>query len=376
MLNPSGNASEEFSYKILIYDEFCKNILAPLFHVKDLLKQRVTLRLLIDKIDKDRKVENECDISPAVYFVQPTESNIQRIISLSDPSISIHSTFDLNFSSYIPRPLLEVLASGTLNSGSNERIETVHDQYLEFVTLEDNLFSLAQHSTYVQLNDPSASDRDIEEIIEKVADGLFCVLVTLSVVPVIRSAEMVASALDQKLRDHLLSDNNLFNEGGGGGFLRPEKKSIELNSFDPFWSANSFVEFPEVGVEVETQLNKYKKDVEEVKMRTGGGESSSADFDGSGLIGSTKHLMNAVNSLPELVAKSTQLEGEKVQKEVEVQKLMEQNVKLTALLDKKEAQLLALNEQCKIMALNARTSDSASFISWQKRRSSRCNPWT
>ncbi|KAH0900688.1 hypothetical protein HID58_040191 [Brassica napus] len=50
---------------------------------------------------------------------------------------------------------------------------------------------------------------------------------------------------------------------------------------------------------------------------------------------------------------SAQLEGEKAQKEVEVQKLMEENVKLTALLDKKEAQLQALNEQCKVMALNA-----------------------
>lgn len=54
-----------------------------------------------------------------------------------------------------------------------------------------------------------------------------------------------------------------------------------------------------------------------------------------------------------LVAKSTQLEGEKAQKEVEIQKLMEENVKLATLLDKKEAQLLALNEQCKVMALNA-----------------------
>ncbi|EOA17042.1 hypothetical protein CARUB_v10005277mg [Capsella rubella] len=54
-----------------------------------------------------------------------------------------------------------------------------------------------------------------------------------------------------------------------------------------------------------------------------------------------------------LVAKSTQLEGEKAQKEVEVQKLMEENMKLSARLDKKEAQLLALNEQCKVMALNA-----------------------
>ncbi|XP_010531082.1 PREDICTED: rab11 family-interacting protein 3 [Tarenaya hassleriana] len=54
-----------------------------------------------------------------------------------------------------------------------------------------------------------------------------------------------------------------------------------------------------------------------------------------------------------LVAKTTQLEGEKAQKEVEVQKMMEENVRLMALLDKKEAQLLALNEQCKFMALNS-----------------------
>jgi cell shape-determining protein MreC len=47
------------------------------------------------------------------------------------------------------------------------------------------------------------------------------------------------------------------------------------------------------------------------------------------------------------------LESEKVQKEAEVQKLMEENVRLTALVDKKEAQLLAMNEQCKMMALSS-----------------------
>ncbi|CAL5337377.1 unnamed protein product [Camellia sinensis] len=49
-----------------------------------------------------------------------------------------------------------------------------------------------------------------------------------------------------------------------------------------------------------------------------------------------------------LVEKTTQLNSEKMQKETEVQKLMEENVRLTALHDKKEAQLLAMNEQCKL----------------------------
>ncbi|CAL0324509.1 unnamed protein product [Lupinus luteus] len=338
-INATGTANEEV-YKILIYDKFCQNILSPLIHVKDLRKHGVTLYFLIDK---DRKPVHDV---PAVYFVQPNQSNVQRIVA--DASRSLYQSFHLNFSTSIPRPLLEDLASGTINSDSIQRISKVHDQYLEFVTLEDNLFSLAYKSCYVQLNDPSAGDREIEEIIEKVVNGLFCVLATLAVVPVIRCprggpAEMVASALDQKLRDHLLSKNNLFTEGGNfvSSFQRPvlcifdrnfelpvaiqhdfryrplihdvlglklnrlsvqgEKggmRSYELDSSDSFWVANGALEFPEVAVEIETQLNKYKKDVDEVNKRTGG--THGAEFDGTDLIGNTKHLMSAVNSLPEL----------------------------------------------------------------------------
>ncbi|CBI37805.3 unnamed protein product, partial [Vitis vinifera] len=297
-VNSTGTANEEV-YKILIYDKYCQNMLSPLIHVKDLRKHGVTLYFLIDK---DRKPVHDV---PAVYFVQPNQSNIQRIVN--DASHSLYDSFHLNFSSSIPRPLLEDLASGMLNSDSINRISKVHDQYLEFVTLEENLFSLAQKSSYVQLNDPSAGDREIEEIIEKIVSGLFCVLATLAVVPIIRCprggpAEMVASALDQRMRDHLLSKNNLFSEGGNfaSSFQRPilcifdrtfelsvgiqhdfryrplvhdvlglklnrlsvpgEKggmRSYELDSFDPFWVANGSLEFPE-------------------------------------------HLMNAVNSLPEL----------------------------------------------------------------------------
>lgn len=339
-VNSTSTGNEEEVYKILIFDRFCQNILSPLIHVKDLRKHGITLFFLIDK---DRKPVHDV---PAVYFVQPSKINIDRIVA--DASRFLYDSFYLNFSSSIPRPLLEDLASGTLNSDSVQRIAKVHDQYLEFVTLEDNLFSLAQKSIYVQLNDPSAGDREIEEIIERIVSGLFSVLATLAVVPVIRCqrggpAEMVGSALDQRLRDHLLSKNNLFTEGGGfaSSFQRPilclfdrnfelsvgiqhdfryrplvhdvlglqlnrlsvqgEKggmKSYELDSSDPFWVANGSLEFPEVAVEIETQLNKYKKDVDDVNRRTGG--TDGAEFDGTDLIGNTKHLMNAVNSLPEL----------------------------------------------------------------------------
>ncbi|PPS15928.1 hypothetical protein GOBAR_AA04662 [Gossypium barbadense] len=300
-VNSTGTANKEV-YKILIDDKLCQNILSSLIHFKDLRKYGVTLYFLIDK---DRKPAHDV---PAVYFVQRNQSNIQRIVA--DASRSLYDSFHLNFSASIPRPLLEDLASGTLNSDSIHKISKVHDQYLEFVSLEDNLFSLSQKSTYVQLNDPSAGDKEIEDIIERIVSGLFCVLATLAAVPIIRCprggpAELVASALDQKLRDHLLSKNKMFSESGSfaSSFQCPilcmfdrnfelsaaiqhdfrlsvpgEKggmKSYELDRSDPFWMANGSLEFPEVAVEIKTQLNTYKKDVDE-------------------------HLMNAVNSLPEL----------------------------------------------------------------------------
>lgn len=335
--------SSASAYKLLVLDRFCLDLLSPLIHVNDIRKHGITLYHLIDR-DRQRVPD-----VPVIYFVRPTPNNITRIIS--DVSQGIYDSFHLNFSSSVPRSLLEDLATGTLQSDSVHRISKVMDQYLEFVTLEDNLFSLSQSDTYVELNDPKAGDREIEEIVDKIASGLFSVLATLGVVPVIRCAsggpaEMVANVLDGKIRDNLVTKSNIFTEAAGGGLLmgttsfqRPvlclfdrnfelavgvqhdwsyrslvhdvlelklnkiQKQSsvykYELGNSDSFWVSNSWSPFPKVAEEIELQLSKYKQDVDEVNRKTGG-KDADAEFDGTDLIGNTKHLMSAVNSLPEL----------------------------------------------------------------------------
>ncbi|KAG0484297.1 hypothetical protein HPP92_008212 [Vanilla planifolia] len=351
--NPGGantisGASTEEIYKILIHDRFCLDILSTLIHVKDLRKHGITLYYVIDK---QRQIVPDV---PAIYFVQPTQENIARIVA--DASRGLYDSFHLNFSSSLPRPLLEELASGALRANAVDRISKIYDQYLEFVTLEENLFSLAQHDIYVQLNDPSAGDQEIQGIVEKITGGLFCVLATLGVVPIIRCAvggpaQMVAEALDLRLRDHLGIKNNLFSESGGlaSSFQRPilclfdrnfelsvgvqhdwsyrplvhdvlgmklnkisvqgEKsliKSYVLDDSDPFWVSNSWSPFEKIALEIDAQLNKYKQDVEEVNRRTGG--QVGAEFDGTDLIGNTRNLMNAVNSLPELTERKKMID--------------------------------------------------------------------
>lgn len=92
---------------------------------------------------------------------------------------------------------------------STDRQAKLYDQYMNFLCLDARLFSLAQPRTYLQLNDPSATEQEIESTIAEVVNGLFSVLVTLGVVPIIRSpkggaAQMVASQLDARIRDHLV----------------------------------------------------------------------------------------------------------------------------------------------------------------------------
>ncbi|XP_071693708.1 uncharacterized protein [Rutidosis leptorrhynchoides] len=100
--------------------------------------------------------------------------------------------------------------------------------------------------------------------------------------------------------------------------------------------------------ENEQELTRVKQDFESLKSYV-----SSLISVRETLVSSEKQFQTIERLFERLVVKTTQLESEKMQKEAEVQKLMDENMKLSARLDKKEAQLLAMNEQCKVMALSA-----------------------
>ncbi|CAN6206621.1 unnamed protein product [Urochloa humidicola] len=344
--NGGEGQGEEEAYKLLVMDPPCVSLLSPVLKVADLRRHGVTLTL---GIDRPRQAVPD---APAVYLVRPTPSNVDRIAA--DAAAGLYASFHVNFSTSVPRPVLERLATACAAAppACAGRVARVADQYIHFVCLEEGLFSLAQPRAYVALNDPAAADADITSLVDAVALGLFCVFATLGVVPVIRCArggpaEMVAAALDARLRDHLLAKPNLFTEAASAAvasFQRPvlclfdrnfelsvgvqhdwsyrplvhdvlglnlnklklPAEKYELDDSDKFWVTNSWSPFPKVAEEIEAQLAKYKQDVDEVNQRTGGG--SGVEFDGTDLIGNTRHLMNAVNSLPELTERKKMID--------------------------------------------------------------------
>lgn len=204
------------------------------------------------------------------------------------------------------------------------------DQYLNFISLEKNLFTLNSKDSYIKWNDPTVTDTQAEEDIECIVNALFSVLVTLGVVPIIRcpkngAAEAVASQLDAKLHDHLLNDmnSNLFSESSS--FSRPvlilldrstdltvplhhswtyqslvhdllnlhlnrvqvevkdnesaktELKSYDLDAADSFWTDNVGTPFPNIAEAVDGYLKDYKSALDEFNKLSGGADIDNFD---------------------------------------------------------------------------------------------------
>uniref|UniRef100_A0A669EXP2 Sec1 family domain containing 1 n=1 Tax=Oreochromis niloticus TaxID=8128 RepID=A0A669EXP2_ORENI len=178
---------------------------------------------------------------PAIYFVMPTEENIDRICQ--DLRNQLYESYYLNFISAISRSKLEDIASAALAANAVTQVTKVFDQYLNFITLEDDMFILCHQNkeliSYHAINRADIQDTDMEAIMDTIVDSLFCFFVTLGAVPIIRcprgnAAEMVAVKLDKKLRENLRDARNSLFTGdsmtaGQFSFQRPLFVLVDRN---------------------------------------------------------------------------------------------------------------------------------------------------
>ncbi|KAG8177103.1 hypothetical protein JTE90_015247 [Oedothorax gibbosus] len=238
MLNFNANITKasvaEPVWKILVYDRYGQDIISPLMSVKDLRDMGVTLHLLLHS---DR--EHLPDV-PVVYFVMPNEENVMRISQ--DLRNQLYDNYYLNFISPISRARLEDLANASIQAGCVSSINSVFDQYLNFITLENDMFVLKHQDrrslNYFAINRGDMKDSEMEILIDSIVDSLFSTFVTLGVVPIIRSprgnaAEMVSEKLDKKIRENLRDTrNSLFAPDGipsSFSFQRPLLVILDRN---------------------------------------------------------------------------------------------------------------------------------------------------
>lgn len=355
---PAGSAHNQ--WKILIYDKPCRSIISPLLSVSQLRSRGVTLHLLLSS---DR--EPIPDV-PAVYFVEPTRANLAIIAQ--DCARGLYASAHVNFVTRLPRDLMEEFARLVVQSGSLDRISSVHDQYLDYVCLERNLFTLNKPESYVTYNNNAATESSIEAAMTEIAFGLFSVVATLGQVPVIRCAkggapEMVARKLNKLIADHptlsrgkglsgttlqshhrpllvvldrnsdlitpiqhtstyqaLIDDVLQHNANrvefsvttepeGGRSRAKTVSKRYDLDADeDPFYSRHKFNPFPEAIESNGAELQNVTARTQEIKSKAAGGGGEDEATDADPLASGAADLATAVDSLPALLERKRQLE--------------------------------------------------------------------
>lgn len=99
----------------MVLDQRSQDVLATTLRVQDLRTLGVTLHM---QLNADRPPLSDV---PAIYFVSPTRESIKRIAS--DLEKGLYESFYLNFTSSLPRPLLEELAGLVVENGADSLIE-------------------------------------------------------------------------------------------------------------------------------------------------------------------------------------------------------------------------------------------------------------
>ncbi|KAJ2801488.1 Vesicle trafficking between the ER and Golgi, partial [Coemansia furcata] len=341
-------------WKVLVFDSFCRDIVSTILRVNDLRDNGITVHMLLEA------QRTSIPDVPAVYFIQPKPENIKRLAE--DLARDLYELYYVNFSSSLPRTLLEEFAVQTAASGSSHQIAQVYDQYLNFLCPEENMFSLHFPNTFESIHSPSMTDTAISGLIDRIVSALFSVLLTLKCVPTIcaprgNAAEMVATRLDARLREHIMnSRQNLFAEGVEdivaqsrrpvlvlldrdidlGSMLmhswtyqalihdlyniklnqiaitqtddsgRKAKKTYDLSVSDAFWANSAALPFPEVAIGIDEASNAFRREADEITRM--GGVGSLDEVSGLDMGASTKQLQRAITSLPELTARKASID--------------------------------------------------------------------
>ncbi|SPP81891.1 protein sly1 homolog [Drosophila guanche] len=317
---PKALAAEPV-WKILIYDRVGQDIISPVISIKELRELGVTLHV---QLHSDR--DSIPDV-PAIYFCLPTDENLDRI--QQDFSNGLYDIYHLNFLAPITRTKIENLAAAALHAGCVANIHRMYDQYVNFISLEDDFFVLKHQQSdqlsYYAINRANTRDEEMVPLMDSIVDSLFALFVTLGNVPIIRcprnsAAEMVARKLEKKLRENLWDARaNLFHmdatQAGGGVFsfqrpvlllldrnmdlatplhhtwsyqalvhdvldlglnlvyvedeaaggARKKPKACDLDRNDRFWMTHKGSPFPTVAEAIQEELESYRNSEDEIK---------------------------------------------------------------------------------------------------------------
>ncbi|KRY41123.1 Sec1 family domain-containing protein 1 [Trichinella spiralis] len=268
------SVAHEPYWKVLIYDKAGMDILSPLISVKELRECGVTLHFQRQSLPE----------VPCIYFIMPIRESIDLLCK--DLAGGMYESYYLNFISPLSRPLLEDVATVAVETNSVSQIQKVFDQYLSFISLEDDLFVLKKYTdenplsfygkllcllvftyAYMKLNtkirDSLLDGRNSLFTDEGLRSSLYSfqrpVLIicdrSLDLTTPLHHTWTYQALINEVLLNRVKLDANSANKA----------KELDINVNDKFWIAQKGNPFPTVAEAIQEELESYRAKEEDIR---------------------------------------------------------------------------------------------------------------
>lgn len=261
-------------WKVLVLDNRTQDILSPLIKLNELRDCGVTSYFLVSQ--KRFRISG----TSAVYFIQDIDRVAEDVLN------DLYNMFYINCVTSIKIRALEKLGYELSSKGLALRVGGVYDQFLDFVSLQDDLFSLEFQDSYINKNDT--------DLMRRTVVSLLSVFVTLDGIPMIYCNDETSKSIGRMLSDkikgtniikkknkrplliivdrdydivapiqHVWSYSALINDllGIRSNKVELKEKKFELDPTDQIWRTNRNEYFPLVVERVDKEFVEYKKEM-------------------------------------------------------------------------------------------------------------------
>ncbi|ELP87540.1 vacuolar protein sorting-associated protein, putative [Entamoeba invadens IP1] len=177
-------------WRVLVFDDFCSQLLSMYFVVADLRKCHITMLLFVifywytltyRNIEVERQQISDVD---AIYFVQPTKTNIEKIVN--DLQNHMYHTFTLLFTNSLSKNQLNFFTKSSKFS-SITSIERICNCFCNFQMLEPTILSLEMKNSYSVYNTSDISNVLGTRVVRYLVDSLFSSIYTSRQIPLIKA---------------------------------------------------------------------------------------------------------------------------------------------------------------------------------------------
>ncbi|OQS55740.1 SLY1 [Ecytonucleospora hepatopenaei] len=133
-------------FRVLLLDEYTKQIISPLFTLSELREAGICAYFMLgEKINKVEEI-------PAIVYAKDFTLVTQEIVKLNFCSYYVYCSYQ------IKRNDLQNLACKLGEFGEANRIKNIYDTFTNFVSLQDNLFTLNCKNSYLKDYSREASE--------------------------------------------------------------------------------------------------------------------------------------------------------------------------------------------------------------------------